>query len=96
MPRYAFAKAMPAMVDALCIFSLASGSLAPLWTARGRYSKTISTALTANASVKSDAMTETKASVACVRTSIPVSAVMDFGRVIVNAGSMMATVGVKE
>ena len=50
-------------------------------------------AFSAAASVKSFAFFDTNASIACVRTSIPVSAVIDGGTVFVSSASRIASSG---
>ena len=94
IPRDATLKAAPAIQDALCICARAFRS-DPSVTHRSRKSKTVRMDFSAKASVKSLAFVETNASIACVRTSIPVSAVIFGGTVSVSSGSRNTTSGVR-
>jgi len=92
IPRKALPNAMPAIVAALCIVSRACGSFS--LTDFSMLAKINLMAWSASPSVKSFAYTDTNASVACVRASIPESAATNEGIFWVRFGSTIATVGV--
>ena len=94
IPRKALANAIPAIHEALAIFSFALTALTPNATDSGKYWRTILIASNEYGFVYSVAITDTYDSIACVKASTPEATVNPLGIVNINSGSLIATSGV--